>query len=227
VFIHRRLRSDGQPVGPVKLNLLPSDNVTYDDEIANYRTKQTISTDDEEEDEEEDEDEDEDDDNDLHYDYDDDIDTAIKKFDETVVDVDNDDEEDSDREDCDHDNHEDAPEIEDDVEDQAFDLPATKSSPCRSNIQESLESNATQRALSSPASILSNSALFLSPAKGLQSPSTAAKATPSPKQPHPIIISKATPSPQKLAGKESSNMVVSPKHANISNPPSMSPGLIY
>ena len=33
VFIHRRLNNDGSPVGPPTLNTLPSDNVTYDDDI--------------------------------------------------------------------------------------------------------------------------------------------------------------------------------------------------
>ena len=35
VFIHRRLRDDGSPVGPPTLNTLPADNVTYDDEVNN------------------------------------------------------------------------------------------------------------------------------------------------------------------------------------------------
>eukprot|EP01038_Epipyxis_sp_PR26KG_P014928 gene14928-20080_t len=33
VFIHRKLRNDGTPVGPARLNLLPSDNISYDDEV--------------------------------------------------------------------------------------------------------------------------------------------------------------------------------------------------
>jgi hypothetical protein len=32
VFIHRRLNDDGTPVGPIKLNTLPSDSVEYDDD---------------------------------------------------------------------------------------------------------------------------------------------------------------------------------------------------
>lgn len=32
VFIHRRLNANGSPVGPAKLNLLPSDQDDYDDE---------------------------------------------------------------------------------------------------------------------------------------------------------------------------------------------------
>lgn len=32
VFIHRRLKADGKPVGPSRLNLLPSDARTYDDD---------------------------------------------------------------------------------------------------------------------------------------------------------------------------------------------------
>lgn len=35
VFIHRRLQRDGSPVGPPTLNVLPSDNITYDDEVRN------------------------------------------------------------------------------------------------------------------------------------------------------------------------------------------------
>jgi hypothetical protein len=32
VFIHRRLESNGAPVGPARLNILPSDSVEYDDD---------------------------------------------------------------------------------------------------------------------------------------------------------------------------------------------------
>lgn len=32
VFIHRRLQHDGRPVGPIKLNTLPSDDIEYDDD---------------------------------------------------------------------------------------------------------------------------------------------------------------------------------------------------
>lgn len=85
VFIHRRLNLDGTPVGPARLNLLPSDNVTYDDEIPFTPSAQRNGGDDEEdddsgeydvdidydikqfsgeEDEEDDEDNEEDDDND-------------------------------------------------------------------------------------------------------------------------------------------------------------------
>ena len=34
VFIHRRLNEDGSAVGPPALNVLPSDNVTYEDDYA-------------------------------------------------------------------------------------------------------------------------------------------------------------------------------------------------
>lgn len=80
VFIHRRLRHDGSPVGPAKLNVLPSDQRSYDDDAYNNETNVRPSTtysqqqqqqhydmadiddeddDDEEEDEEDEEDEEE------------------------------------------------------------------------------------------------------------------------------------------------------------------------
>lgn len=34
VFIHRRLGYDGRPIGPARLNILPSDAITYDDELS-------------------------------------------------------------------------------------------------------------------------------------------------------------------------------------------------
>lgn len=35
VFIHRRLEANGTPVGPARLNILPSDSVEYDDDDDN------------------------------------------------------------------------------------------------------------------------------------------------------------------------------------------------
>ena len=44
VFIHRRLAADGSPVGPVKLNVLPSDSVEYDDEDDNSTAQIQVHT---------------------------------------------------------------------------------------------------------------------------------------------------------------------------------------
>lgn len=62
VFIHRRLNEDGTPVGPPRLNILPSDNITYDDDDnaaynKAYSSKSQADDDDEDEEDEEDEDE--------------------------------------------------------------------------------------------------------------------------------------------------------------------------
>ncbi len=40
VFIHRRLNANGSSVGPVRLNLLPSDQDDYDDELNQSPSKQ-------------------------------------------------------------------------------------------------------------------------------------------------------------------------------------------
>jgi hypothetical protein len=57
VFIHRRLRADGSPVGPPALNVLPSDNVTYDDEVAQGGGSAGSHDDESDQDENEDDDE--------------------------------------------------------------------------------------------------------------------------------------------------------------------------
>jgi hypothetical protein len=48
VFIHRRLQHNGTSFGPVKLNILPSDNVSYDDEEVPSSIKTPENSDDDE-----------------------------------------------------------------------------------------------------------------------------------------------------------------------------------
>ena len=58
VFIHRRLNPDGSAVGPFKLNMLPSDEVSYSDDEDNennqYQSDESSDEDDDSRDEEED-----------------------------------------------------------------------------------------------------------------------------------------------------------------------------
>lgn len=95
VFIHRRLGFDGKPVGPARLNVLPSDAVTYDDDAANYSysgTSQGAT---------------------AGFDYDDDIDYDLKDYDEAgEEEEDDEDEDDEDEEDEDEEDEEGADEEE-------------------------------------------------------------------------------------------------------------------
>jgi hypothetical protein len=62
VFIHRRLDLSGRPVGNFKLCTLPSDNIEYDDDVANGQTVSSPSeADDDEENVSDDSEEDNDD----------------------------------------------------------------------------------------------------------------------------------------------------------------------
>ena len=86
VFIHRRLNAQGNPVGPAKLNILPSDQRSYEDDDYDTNVRPTSSApsgpsaydlaaiDEDEDDEDEDEGEEEDDDDDGADDGDDDED---------------------------------------------------------------------------------------------------------------------------------------------------------
>jgi hypothetical protein len=71
VFIHRRLNDDGSSAGPFKLNLLPSDEVSYSDDEDNDKWKDSDSSDDDYSSDDEDEDDDDDDDDEDDDDEDD------------------------------------------------------------------------------------------------------------------------------------------------------------
>lgn len=112
VFIHRRLNEDGTPVGPPKLNILPSDNITYDDDDNAAYNKAYgggaagANNDDDDDEDEEDDDEDEDDEED--------------DIDENERDVDEEDEEDEEEDDEDEGEEEEGEDEEDGEQD--FDI---------------------------------------------------------------------------------------------------------
>ena len=71
MFIHRRLNENGTSVGPVKFNLLPSDNINYDDEDNSaYQKAYSKNDSDDNDDDDDDEEEDEEDDDEVQC-YDD------------------------------------------------------------------------------------------------------------------------------------------------------------
>jgi hypothetical protein len=106
VYIHRRLRADGRPVGPVKLNILPSDAIDYDEEMNGdsgrgyndkYASMRAVPGDDDDDDYEDDDD-----------DYDDEYDDEEEGDDDDDEDDDDDDEEDDDDDDGDDDDDDEA-----------------------------------------------------------------------------------------------------------------------
>jgi hypothetical protein len=170
VFIHRRLLPNGQPVGPARLNILPSDSITYDDEIAqNYPApqQQTTSADDEDED--------------SNYEYDDDIDYNIRDPEEE-----DDDDEDDNEDEAEEDDEED--EEDDDDEDDLADLQVDTEADIKEYVtkQQGFESKGAKSStpMSSPS--------FTSTNKSFQTQTTPSPASSS-------VGSKPTPSPNRMS----------------------------
>lgn len=85
VFIHRRLGPDGKPIGPFRLNILPSDDKSYSDDEDDDKRK-FLSNDSEDEDDEDDEDDYED-----EFESEDDGEIGNEEDEDTSADEDDDD----------------------------------------------------------------------------------------------------------------------------------------
>eukprot|EP00981_Chlorochromonas_danica_P012991 scaffold5636_cov159-Ochromonas_danica.AAC.12 len=102
VFIHRRLGYDGRPVGPARLNILPSDAITYDDEMSSASAAPVAQS--------------------SPHNYDDDIDYDVRDYGNNEEEDEEDEEEEGDSEEVDTEGEEEEEEEEEESEEDEEDL---------------------------------------------------------------------------------------------------------